>query len=128
MPSVLKYIELKSGHANNGPAWIGIVELSKSGRTVYFNGKALKSSGGAGISGNFYDLETGEEYWVFGVKKDGTDRHKLGGGKVKIDRNAIPIYLKLINRKDLDKTKFEEVEVEKTDKQKFIQIENRKIN
>ena len=61
----------------NGPAWIARVKLSKSGRIVYFNGKALKRAIGGGISGNHVDLQTGEEYWVSGVKKDGLDRHGL---------------------------------------------------
>jgi hypothetical protein len=37
----LRYIELKSGHADNGPAWIGYVKYSQTGRTVYFNGRGL---------------------------------------------------------------------------------------
>jgi len=31
------YIELKTGYSDNGPAWIGRVRYSKSGRTIYFN-------------------------------------------------------------------------------------------
>jgi hypothetical protein len=44
---MLKYIEQKAGHADNGPAWIARVTFSKSGRTVYFNGMALKRISGA---------------------------------------------------------------------------------
>src|SRR5262245_5530489 len=40
--TMLKYIELKSGYADNGPAWIANVSISKTGRTIYFNGRALK--------------------------------------------------------------------------------------
>ena len=43
MKSELKYIELKSGFGDTGLAWIGMAEFSKSGRTVYFNGKLLKT-------------------------------------------------------------------------------------
>jgi hypothetical protein len=57
---VLKYLELKSAYSDNGPAWVAKVGVSKSGRTLYFNGKALKRA--QGISGNHVDLETGEEY------------------------------------------------------------------
>lgn len=32
MKSEIKYIELKTGYADNGPAWIGKVEFSKSAR------------------------------------------------------------------------------------------------
>ncbi len=34
---MLRYIELKSGYSDNGPAWIGYVTPSKTGRTIYFN-------------------------------------------------------------------------------------------
>ncbi|WP_282597832.1 hypothetical protein [Croceivirga thetidis] len=37
-------LELKRGFKGNGPAWIGLVEFSKSARTIYFNRKALKNS------------------------------------------------------------------------------------
>ncbi|MCL2563386.1 MAG: hypothetical protein FWE08_05050 [Oscillospiraceae bacterium] len=67
MNSDLKYIELKTGYADNGPAWIGKVKLSKSGNTVYFNDKAFRKC--QGISGNYYDVETLEEYWISGIKK-----------------------------------------------------------
>ena len=89
--SVLKYIELKSGYSDNGPAWIARVGVSKSGRTLYFNGKPLKR--GQGISANRYDLETGEEYWVSNVKKDGSDRHWAGSGRVSVEASAVADYL-----------------------------------
>lgn len=89
----LIYVELKSGYNDDGPAWIGFVGSSKSGATVYFNGKAFKSLKGAGVQGNYYDLETGEEYWISGVKNDGQDRHWAGSGKIEIDKAAIDSYL-----------------------------------
>ena len=58
-PKIL-YIENKSeGHT--GSAWIGFVEFSKSGQTVYFDNKAFKKLKVTGISGNHFDIETGEE-------------------------------------------------------------------
>src|SRR5687767_13049687 len=51
---VLKYIELKTGHSDYGPAWIARVTLSKSARTIYFNGKAPKRANGGCVSGNHY--------------------------------------------------------------------------
>jgi hypothetical protein len=86
-------VELKSGHSDNGPAWIGIATFSKSGRTVYFNGLSLKKSGGQGIAGNHYELQTGDEYWVSGIKKNNQDRHPCGDGPITIDRLAIDQYL-----------------------------------
>ena len=79
------YVELKTGFQDNGPAWIGRVAFSKTGRTVYYRGRELARIRGGGIRGNYYDVETGDEYWVSGVKKDGSDRHWAGSGPVEID-------------------------------------------
>jgi hypothetical protein len=128
MKSELKYIELKSGFGDTGPAWIGMAEFSKSGRTVYFNGKALKNSNAQGIVGNYYDIENGDEYWVSGIKKNGTDRHWAGGGKIMIDRNVVDHYLSLVDFNVLDKKQFELTDIIATDKQKFAEIENQKLN
>ena len=97
MKTEIRYIELKTGYGDNGPAWIGKVKLSKTGKTVYFNDKAFRKyvgTGNVGIAGNYYDVETREEYWISGVKKDGTDRHWAGSGKVLIGKNIVPEYLK----------------------------------
>lgn len=102
---VLKYLELKSGYSGNGPAWIARVGLSKSGRTVYFNGKALKR--GHDIAGNHLDLAAREEYWVSSVKKDGTDRHWAGSGRISIEAGAVVEYLRIIGASELDTSKFD---------------------
>ena len=100
----IKYIELKTGYNDNGPAWIGKVKISKTGKTVYFNDHAFQKYNG--ISGNFIDIETGEEYWISGVKKDGTDRHWAGCGKIIIDKKVIDEYLRTVNADSLDKSRF----------------------
>ena len=101
MKQQLKYIELKTGFAHNGPAWIGYIEFSKSGQTIYFNGKSLKGNG----HGLCSDLQTKEIYWVSGIKKNGEDRHWLGNGKIQIDKNAINEYLMLSGLDELDPRK-----------------------
>jgi len=106
MKSEIKYIELKTG-GHSGPAWIGLVSYSKSGRTVYFNGKAFQRIGSARVRGNFYDIESMEEYWISGVKKDLTDRHQFGTGKILVEERIVADYLKQINMEFLDKSKFE---------------------
>lgn len=118
------YIELKSGYADDGPAWIGEVTFSKTGRTIYFNNQSFKSIGGTGISGNYMDLITGDEYWISGVKKDGTDRHWAGTGSIMIQEDIIPTYLEIIGQTKLDSKKFESVQIAATDKQAFTEIEN----
>ncbi len=92
------YVELKSGYHGTGPAWIGRVRFSKTGRTVYYRGKQLRRIPGGGISANHRDVETGEEYWVSGVKKDGHDRHWAGGGPVEIDDDVREEYERLVGR------------------------------
>jgi hypothetical protein len=123
MKPVLKYIELKSGYSDDGPAWIGYVEFSKSGQTVYFNNMAIQTNGhGAGSN-----LENGDIYWVSGVKKEGTNRHIYGKGKIFIDRNAIEEYLNLTGQSSLDLTKFLVVDIAETDKSRFNEMVNKKI-
>ena len=107
MKSEIKYIELKSNYSHNGPAWIGLVFFSKTGKTIYFNGKAFQRIGSSRIRGNFYDIETMEEYWISGVKKNMSDRHKFGNGKIQVERRIIEQYLSIIECDQLEKTRFE---------------------
>ena len=82
------YLELKSGHGDRGLACIARVGFSKSGKTVYHRGLKLRRLKGGGASGNYYDIETGDEYWVSGPKSNGRDRHWAGSGPVEIDVDA----------------------------------------
>lgn len=107
---MLKYIELKSGFNDDGPAWIGRVSLSKSGRTIYFNGLALKTLRGKGISANYADFESGEEYWVSSPKRNGADRHWAGKGKVMVERAALAEYLEYRELGSLDPRHFQIVD------------------
>ena len=87
MTGELKYIELKSGYSDDGPAWIGYVRSSKSGRTVYFNDRAYQPLRGG--RGSYFDVESGEEYWISGIKRRGSNRHPCGRGKIVVDRRAV---------------------------------------
>lgn len=125
---MIRYIELKTGYEDDGPAWIANVTLSKSGRTVYFDGKALKRLSGTGIAGNYYDLETREEYWVSGVKKTGTNRHRFGSGIILIEESAITEFMCELAIGELDSSKFKVIEdLEQTDPTKFHLLENEKL-
>lgn len=124
MKSPIMYIENKADLHGRGDAWIGKVEFSKTRQTVYFNNQAFKKMETGGSSGNYYDLETGNEFWISGVKKNGQDRHWSGGGKVNIDEQVIEEYLSIVNLKELDKSNFEIVNIQKTNISKFSEIEN----
>ena len=78
----IRYIELKTGYNDNGPAWIGKVKESKSGKTIYFNDHAFQKYHGA--FSNYIDIETGDEYWISRVKKNGEDRYWAGSDKITI--------------------------------------------
>lgn len=114
MKTEIKYIELKSGHNNNGPAWIGLVSFSKTRKTIYFNGRELQSLKGSGINANYFDIDSGEEYWISSVKKDLTDRHWAGNGIIRVEKRILTDYLKIIHKKELPKTEYEMVDLEKT--------------
>ena len=108
--SDIRYIELKTGFHDDGPAWIGRVLISRSGRTVYFNDHGFHRYNAG--NGNYKDIETGEIYWISGVKKDGSDRHWAGHGKVIIDRKIVEEYLTEVQAAALDPSHFEVVEIE----------------
>jgi len=128
MKPKLLYIELKSGQGHCGPAWIALAAMSKSGRTVYFNGRALKRSGGGGISANHYCLETGDEYWVSGPKKDGCDRHWVGGGPVLVATEAVDEYLAFRGLTELDKKQHRATDdIHATDIAKFNGLEQQAL-
>jgi hypothetical protein len=121
---MLRYIELTTGYHHDGPAWIANVMQSRSGQTVYFNNQALKRMEGGGESGNHYDVETGDEYWVSGVKKEGGDRHWAGSGVVKVERAALEEYLAYRGKTELDPYYEVADGLIPTDVQRFVALEN----
>ncbi len=128
MRTEIKYLELKSGFSGNGPAWIGLVSFSKSGKTIYFDGKAFQRMGSARIQGNFMDIESGNEYWISGVKKDLSDRHKFGGGKILVEKRILNEYLRIIGKSELPKKDFELTELNiEIPIERINEIENEKI-
>ncbi len=120
---MLKYVELKTGHSDDGPAWVARVRTSKSGRTIYFDGKALRRAHLP--SANHVDLVTGEAYWVSGVKQDGLDRHWAGSGRVAIEAGAVAEYLRITGAAKLDLARFEVIEdLPPTEPSTFYDLEN----
>lgn len=125
---LLRYIELNSGHADDGPAWIAYVMQSKSGRTLYFHGRGLmklKGQGRGESGGNYIDMETGESFWVSGIKNNGQDRHWAGSGKVLVEAAATSDYLDAINAKTLDTSRYEITNsIVQTDIEKLSRLAN----
>ena len=93
MQDRIMYVELKNGN-DNGPAWIGRVRFSKTGRTAYYRGRTLRRERGA--FANHVDVDTGQWFWVSGVKKNGEDRHWSGSGPVNIDEEAGEEYDRMV--------------------------------
>jgi hypothetical protein len=125
---MLHYLELKAGHQDDGPAWIGRVRTSQSGRTVYFNGRAFRRSKHAGKGSNHFDVETLEAYWISGVKKEGGDRHWAGKGKITIDATAVDEYLQLRGLASLDPQRYVvSTAIAPTDATKFHELANQRM-
>jgi hypothetical protein len=67
------YIECRE-ETLTGPARIGRVTFSKTGETLNYGGRQFGSLNGQDIRSNYYDVESGEEYYISGCQRDGTDR------------------------------------------------------
>jgi hypothetical protein len=66
------YMEHKIGLT--GPARIGRVRYSKTGRTLYYREQTFRRLKGSGFKANYVDVDTGEQYWISGPRHDGADR------------------------------------------------------
>ncbi|MEN7551588.1 hypothetical protein AAG747_26980 [Rapidithrix thailandica] len=72
-------------------------------------------------------METHEEYWVSGVKRNGQNIHWAGHGKVQIDKEIINEYLESVDISGLIPKYFEVVQVDKhVNTLRFDEIENKK--
>lgn len=89
--SRIMYIERKAG-ALTGSARIGRVTFSKTGRTLYYGGKQFQSLRGSGFKTNYFEVESGEEYWISGPRRDGADRLYGERMPVEIDEDAREEY------------------------------------
>ena len=69
----IMYVENKSGSLS-GSARIGRVTFSKTGKSISYRGRTFQSLKGSGFKANYFDIETGEKFWISGPRKDGEDR------------------------------------------------------
>jgi hypothetical protein len=98
MRSRIMYIESKA-EGLNGPARIGRVSFSKTGCTLYYDGKAFQSLRGSGFKANYFDVETREEYWISGPRRDGQDRLYASNLRIEIDEDCRAEYWTQVRRK-----------------------------
>jgi hypothetical protein len=78
----IMYMERKAGKLT-GDARIGRVTFSKSGQTLYYRGQTFRSLKGAGFKSNYLEIDSGEDYWISGPRKDGADR--LYGERIPVE-------------------------------------------
>ena len=92
------WIEDKSGGLA-GPARIGWVEVLKRGKKLVYGDQVFRTLRGQGYKANYYDVDTGDEYWISGCRKDGADA--LYNTDVTIDKDALEEYwVNIRNRPD----------------------------
>ena len=95
MRSRIMYIERKAGELT-GPARIGRVTFSKTGKTLSYRGLQFQSLKGSGYKANYFELESGEWYWITGCKKRGSNRLYGERIAVEIDEDARVEYWTVI--------------------------------
>ena len=90
----IMYIEDKSVGLN-GQARIGRVTFSKSGQSIHYQGRTFQRLGGNGVKANYFDAESGDQFWISGPRKDGRDRLYPSSTKpVEIDTDVHDEYWK----------------------------------
>ena len=82
------YIEKKPGLA--GHARIGRVTFSASRKTLYYAGRKLQSLKGSGYKANYYNVDSGLEYWISKCRREGNDT--LYPGIIEIDEDVREEY------------------------------------
>ena len=87
------YVENKNGAIDGDDARVGWVTFSKTGQSIYYRGLTLQKANG--ISGNFQDTNSGEEYWVSGIKRRGSNVHWAERVSVMIDDDALEEYKRM---------------------------------
>lgn len=92
----IMYIENKS-EGLNGPARIGRVTFSKTGKSISYDGRTFQSLKGRGHKASYFDIETGEQFWLSGPRKDGKDRlYPDSALPVEVDADAAEEYWRKI--------------------------------
>ena len=96
--SRIMYIESKADGLN-GPARIGRVTFSKTGKSIYYKGHLFCSLKGSGFKANYRNQNTHEQYWISGPRRDGQDRLYVSNIPVEIDEDVREEYWTEIRKK-----------------------------
>ncbi len=97
MKSRIMYIEDKSGGLI-GPRRIGRVKFSKTGWIFYYRSRSFQSLKDLGFKANYYNLETGDNYWISGPKRDAGEALYEGSLPIKNDKDEREEYWLAIRR------------------------------
>ncbi len=91
----IMYIEDKS-EGLNGPARIGRVTFSKSGRSVHYGDRTFQKIG-SGYKYNHIAEDNGDHFWISGPRKDGNDRlYPESSRPIEIDEDVKDEYWRTI--------------------------------
>lgn len=91
MKTRIMYVERKAGSLT-GPARIGRVTFSKTGKTLSYRGQTFQSLKGGGFKSNYVDVASGEDYWISGCRRDGADRLYGESAPVEVDDDVREEY------------------------------------
>jgi hypothetical protein len=94
----IMYIESKA-EGLVGPARIGRVFYNKRGCTSRYGEKEFQSLKGRGLKSNYREINTGDEYWISGPRRDGADRLYVSNIAVDIDEDVREEYSTTIRKK-----------------------------
>ncbi len=97
MRSRIMYIESKT-ESLQGPARIGRVTFTKSGKGIYYKGREFYRI--SGFKANYAEAGTHDPYWISGPRRDGRDRlYSPSGLPVEIDDDVREEYWRKIRKK-----------------------------
>jgi hypothetical protein len=86
------YGKESKGGGLHGSARIGRITFSRTGATLHYGDKSFQSLKGSGFKANYFDVESGEQYWISGPRRDGTDRLYKSNDPVEIDEDVREEY------------------------------------